>query len=153
MSLVTFDRSPFGDLFKEDFHQLDHFMDHDWIRNRFPEPFWNSKGRMPALNIKEHKDHFEVELAAPGFDKDNFEVTLDNGCLHITAKKEELASGEEQHYTRREFGYHAFQRSLQLPENVREDAIAARYKDGILSFKLHKKEDARKTPPKKVAIS
>jgi HSP20 family protein len=64
-------------------------------------------------------------------------------------KKEE----KEEDYTRREFSYNAFERSLLLPENVKEEEIKAKYNDGILSFKLAKKEVAVKPKPKVIEVS
>ena len=104
------------------------------------------------MNIKETGDHFEIELAAPGFQKKDFEVTIDDGCLNIAAEKSQSKEQKEDKFTRREFSYNSFERSLQLPENVKQEEIKAAYKDGILSFNLAKKEEAKKAPPKKVQI-
>jgi HSP20 family protein len=114
--------------------------------------FWNGKTVEPALNIKETKDHFEIELAAPGFAKKDFKVTIEDGCLNISAEKKVTEEEKEKDYTRREFNYSAFERSLQLPETVKEEAIEARYKDGILSFNLKKKEEAGKKPAKVIEV-
>ncbi|MBT8264334.1 MAG: Hsp20 family protein, partial [Muriicola sp.] len=56
-------------------------------------------------------------------------------------------------YTRKEFSYNAFERSLLLPENVREGEVKAKYNNGILSFKLTKKEEVKKMKPKKIEIA
>lgn len=154
MSLVKFKRRPFGNLITQDFFDMDDFFDNrSWARDMMPDQFWNGKRSQPALNIKENHDTFEIELAAPGFAKEDFEVTIEDGCLNISAEKSVSDEEKEENYTRKEFSYNAFQRSLQLPESVKQEAIKAKYKDGILSFTLAKKEDAKKTPPKKVQIS
>ena len=88
MSLVKFKRQPFGNLITQDFFDMDDFFENrGWIRNMVPENFWNGKRSEPALNIKETDDNFEIELAAPGFGKKDFEVTIDDGCLNIKAEK------------------------------------------------------------------
>jgi|TARA_R110000868_G_scaffold103846_3_gene285769 HSP20 family protein len=153
MTLVKFKRRPFGNLMTQDFFDTDDFFDNRaWVRDMLPDSFWNGKRSEPALNIKETGDHFEIELAAPGFQKKDFEVTIDNGCLNITAEKSQSKEEKEDKFTRREFSYNSFERSLQLPENVKQEEIKAAYKDGILSFNLAKKEEAKKAPPKKVQI-
>ncbi|SHJ34965.1 Hsp20/alpha crystallin family protein [Pseudozobellia thermophila] len=154
MSLVKFKRRPFGSLITQDFFDMDDFFDdRNWVRNMIPDSFWNGKRSEPALNIKETDEDYEIELAAPGFAKKDFEVTIDDNCLHISAEKSTSEEEKEDNYTRQEFSYNAFQRSLRLPENVKQEAIKAKYNDGILSFKLAKKEEAKKLPPKKVKIA
>jgi HSP20 family protein len=153
MSLVKFRRRPFGDLVTQDFFDLDSFFDNRWSSNMLPDNFWNGKSVEPALNIKETDDNFEIELAAPGFAKKDFEVTIEDGCLNIKAEKEHSDEEKEENFTRREFSYSSFQRSLQLPDTVKDEDIKAKYNDGILSFKLTKKEEAKKLPPKKVEIA
>ncbi|NAS12279.1 Hsp20/alpha crystallin family protein [Poritiphilus flavus] len=155
MSLVKFKRRrPFGSLMKSDFFDMDDFFDNrfwgdDFIRGRF----WNGKTIAPAMNIKETEDDFEIELAAPGFAKKDFNVTLENGCLNISAEKTVSEEEKEENYTRREFSYDAFERSLQLPESVKEEAVKAKYNDGILSFKLAKKEESKKQKPKVIEVA
>ena len=119
----------------------------------FTDRFWNGRTGEPALNIKETNDSYEVELAAPGFEKKDFDVSIDNGYLHISAQKTERGKDEEENYTRREFSYNAFERSLLLPDNVLDEEIRAVYLDGILTFKISKKEVVEKPEPKKVEIS
>ncbi|RKN80189.1 Hsp20/alpha crystallin family protein [Ulvibacterium marinum] len=153
MSLVKFRRRPFGGLMTNDFFDMDDFFDNrGWVRDMLPSRFWNGKTVEPALNIKESEDKFEIELAAPGFSKKDFNVTIDDGCLNISAEKSMEEEEKEENYTRREFSYNSFERSLQLPENVKEEEIKAHYHDGILSFDLAKKEEAKKRPPKVVKI-
>lgn len=154
MSLVKFKRRPFGNLITHDFFDMDDFFDNrGWTRNMLPDTFWNRKRSEPALNIKETDDNFEIELAAPGFAKKDFEVTIEDGCLNIKAEKQASEEEIEDNYTRKEFSYNAFERSLQLPDSVKQEAIEAKYNDGILSFNLTKKEEAKKIPPKKVQIT
>ncbi|MEH6747460.1 MAG: Hsp20/alpha crystallin family protein [Maribacter arcticus] len=154
MSLVKFNRRPFGNLITQDFFDMDDFFENrGWVRNMVSENFWNGKRSEPALNIKETDDKFEIELAAPGFGKKDFEVTIEDGCLNIKAEKSTSEEETDDNYTRREFSYNAFERSLQLPDSVKQEAIKAKYNDGILSFNLAKKEEAKKLPPKKVQIA
>lgn len=93
----------------------------------------------PALNIKETDKAFEVELAAPGFSKKDFEVTIDDGCLHFAAENSSSKEEKEDNYTRKEFSYNSFEKRLQLPDSVKEEDVKANYKDGVLGFNLTKK--------------
>lgn len=154
MSLVKFSRRPLGNLIPQDFFDMDDFFDNRrWVRDMLPDRFWNGKRSEPALNIREANNHFEIEMAAPGFAKKDFEITIEDGCLNISAQKSVSDEKKEDNYTRREFSYNSFERSLQLPENIKEEEIKASYKDGILSFNLAKKEETKKIPPKKVQIA
>lgn len=155
MSLVKFNKRsrPFANLVTSDFFDMEDFFDNRfWKRGMFSDKFWNGRTGEPALNIKETEDHFEIELAAPGFEKKDFEVTIDNGYLNVSAEKSVDEEEKEEDYTRREFSYKAFERSLLLPDDVKQEEIKARYKDGILSFDLLKKEVEKKQLPKKVEI-
>lgn len=154
MSLVKFRKRPFGNLVSQDFFDMDDFFDNrQWVRNMLPATFWNGNSREPAMNIKETADNFEIELAAPGFGKKDFNVTIDDGCINISAEKTSEKKEKEENYTRREFSYNSFERSLKLPESVKEEEIKAKYNDGILSFKLAKKEEAKKRPPKVIEVA
>ena len=153
MTLVKFKRRPFGNLLTQDFFDLDNFFDDRmWNKGLMNADFWNGKTVEPALNIKETDDHFEIELAAPGFSKKDFNVTIEDGCLNVSAEKKLTEEKKEEEYTRREFNYSAFERSLMLPESVKDEEIKAKYNDGILSFKVMKKEEAKKRPPKVIEV-
>ena len=112
MTLVKFKRRPFGNLLTQDFFDLDNFFDDRmWNKGLMNADFWNGKTVEPALNIKETDDHFEIELAAPGFSKKDFNVTIEDGCLNVSAEKKLTEEKKEEEYTRREFNYSAFERS------------------------------------------
>lgn len=109
---------------------------------------------VPGVNIKENDKQYQVEVAAPGFNKEDFDITVDNGILTISAEKEQKEEKEKEGFVRREFGYKSFSRSMSLPDSVDEEKeINARYKDGILDLTVPKKEEAKSKPAKKVKIS
>lgn len=142
----TFLRPWGSSLFSSNFDNLMRFDD------IFRDDFFEDDSLMPALNIKEHNKDFEFELAAPGFNKKDFNVTIEDDVLHISGKKEEEKEVKENEYARNEFNYKSFQRSMMLPTSVDLDQdVKASYKDGILKLKLLKKEEAiTKEAPKKV---
>lgn len=116
----------------------------------FSDDFFIRDKDLPAMNIKENKDDFEVELAVPGFSKEDIAVTIENDMLHISAKNSNNAVQEDENYTRKEFSYNSFDRRLQLPNSIDQNKkVKAAYKDGVLTLNLLKKEES-KEPPKKV---
>jgi len=110
---------------------------------------------VPAVNIKETADNFEVQMAAPGMDKSDFKIQLDGNTLTITCEKESnLESNENERFTRREFSYQSFRRAFNLPEHlVQGDQLKATYKDGILQVMIPKAESAKKKPPRRIEIT
>jgi len=113
---------------------------------------WNNT--MPAVNVREDDNQYELEIAAPGYVKTDFHINIDQEVLTISSKKE--VSKEEKEngkYTRREFSYSSFKRSFDLPETVDSTKIAANYNNGILSVVIPKKEEAKPVPARKIEIS
>ncbi len=109
---------------------------------------------VPAVNIKENADNFEVEVAAPGMAKGDFKVTLDGNLLTISSAKEEQNEEHKDNYTRREFSYQSFQRSFELQkEVVDQDNIQAHYENGMLRLTIPKKEEAKQKEPRMIEIS
>ena len=99
---------------------------------------------IPAVNIKETPDAFEVEMAAPGMTKDDFKIELDGNMLTISSEKEDSKESKDAKYTRKEYSYSSFSRSFTLPEEVNQEKIEANYQDGVLHVTLPKKEEAKK---------
>ncbi|WP_159726337.1 Hsp20/alpha crystallin family protein [Sphingobacterium sp. 18053] len=109
---------------------------------------------VPAVNIKENAESFEVEVAAPGMAKGDFKVTLDGNLLTISSAKEEQNEEHHDNYTRREFSYQSFQRSFELQkEVVDQDNIQAHYENGMLRLTIPKKEEAKQKEPRMIEIS
>lgn len=112
-------------------------------------------GSVPAVNVKETDTAFELEMAAPGMEKKDFKIELEQDTLVISAEKENKMEekSEDGKYSRREFSYHSFSRSFNLPkELVKEDDINASYKDGILRVTVPKKEASRSWLKKLISI-
>lgn len=108
---------------------------------------------IPAMNVKETDDLFEIEIAAPGFNKKDFEISVENGLLKITAECKEETKKDEENFTRREFNYNSFVRSFTLPENVDEEQlIDATYKRGILKLVLNKLHVDETTPKRVIEV-
>ncbi len=111
------------------------------MNNLFDNMWPDRLGRgFPAVNISETEAGYTVEVAAPGFEKGDFKVKVDDDILTISAEsKTENASNDKQRaYTRREYSYSSFTRSFRLPDNIKDDKISAGYKDGMLKLELPK---------------
>ena len=112
----------------------------------------NSKSLL-AVNVIEEKDEYKIEVAAPGFQKEDFKVNMEGNVLTISAEKKTDHEEKKEKYTQREFTYSSFSRSFTLPEGAEVEHIAASCKDGILSINIPKKEEAKKKEPKQIAIA
>ncbi|MEL7064980.1 MAG: Hsp20/alpha crystallin family protein [Bacteroidota bacterium] len=117
-------------------------------------PSWRNASGIPAVNIEEKPEAFEVSLAVPGMQRENFKIEVSNGVLSISSEKEEKHEEQDQQgkYTRREFSYRSFSRSFRLPDTINADQIAAKYTDGILAIRLPKKEPVQAQPAKQITI-
>ena len=138
---------PWGNMLLKDFLSTDDF---------FNDDFFEEDSLMPAMNVKETKDNFIVELAAPGFSKKDFDISLDENMLHVSANKssEKIDEDKDAGYTRKEFSYNSFKRSLQIPKAInRDDEVKATYKHGILEVTLNKKEEAKRKPAKHIEVA
>ena len=110
---------------------------------------------IPAANIKETKESFLVELAVPGKQKEDFNIEVENDMLTISSedKKSSEEKDKEGRYTRREFSYAAFKRSFTLPETVDDEAINAKYEDGVLKINLPKRDVSVSNSKKLIDVS
>ena len=119
----------------------------------FNNDFFEEDSLMPAMNVKEHDDDFEIEFAAPGFSKKDFEVTIDDNILNVCGEKKTEVEEKEEDYTRKEFSYNSFKRSLSLTKTVSADQnVKATYKNGILKLNLLKKEEVKEQLKKVIEV-
>ena len=108
--------------------------------------------RIPSVNITENKDEYSVSLAVPGMKKDDFKIDVDRNMLTISCEKDETKEEQDKKYTRREYSYSSFSRSFNLPDEVNSEKIDARYEDGLLKISLPRKEEAKKSAAKQIAV-
>lgn len=108
---------------------------------------------LPAVNVRETEDDFQLELAVPGLKKEDFHVKVEEGVLTISAERKNEETETKEGYTRREFRYTNFTRRFTLPESADDSAISANYTDGILAVTLPKKEEAKPQPARLIEIA
>ena len=97
------------------------------------------KGLVP-VNVKETDKSYQLEVVAPGFEKTDFKLTLDQHLLTISAEKKNEEIKETEKQIRREYSYRSFKRSFTLDEKIDATNIEASYINGVLILNLPKKE-------------
>jgi len=125
----------------------------DFLTKQLAKVDGNIKYVVPAVNIKENDKEVIIDVAAPGLSKKDFEISVENNTLTISAHKEEEKVQEGTNFVKKEFGYEKFQRSFTLPEDIFDvENIKASYKNGVLELVIPKKEEEQKKV-KKIQVS
>ena len=111
--------------------------------NDFFDTNWmdRPKATAPAINVIESDYAYELELAAPGMTKENFNVHLDDEgdlVINMEKKAEEKENDKKAHYLRREFSYTKFQQTMLLPDDADREAISAKVENGVLTVNIPK---------------
>lgn len=122
----------------------------EWFTNG--DNLFNRKLTMPAVNISESNDQYELSLAVPGMKKEDFHIDVQDNLLSISCEKEENKTEKEKKFTRKEYNYSSFQRTFTLPEEVNKEKIEASYDNGVLTLSLPYKSGAKKKTAQQIAI-
>jgi len=129
---------------------FDEFFSGNLLPNFIEEGEWKST---PAVNIFENNERFEIEIAAPGLEKEDFKIDLKDEHLTVFSerkdKKEEKEKGK---VVRSEFRYSSFQRSFSLPHEIDVTAINATHKNGVLTIELPKKIEYKNNLSRQIEI-
>lgn len=142
MTLVKNNPVYFGNLFEELF-------------NQFPSNWGKDAGNgfsAVPVNIHETKDAYHLELNAPGRNKEDFKVNLENGLLTISFEKKEENEQAAYKTIRKEFSFRSFKRSFSVDDKINTAGIQAKYENGVLKLYLPKKEEVIATP-QQIAIN
>lgn len=125
----------------------------DELFNRPFGSFIGSDGvnQMPATNIKETPESFLLDFAAPGLEKSDFNIKVEQGYLIVESNKELEKTEETDQFLRREFNYSVFKRSFKLSNKVDAQGITASYHNGVLTVTIPKKEEAKVTHKVEIA--
>ena len=142
MSLMKRSSFPFFD---------DSIFDFFGRENGFKDPFFNREN-MPAVNIKETDNNYEIEAVIPGLKKEDIHVDIERGVLTIWGESKSEKENKEDNFTRKEFSYSSFKRSFSVPESMTEKDVKARYEDGILKLSVTKMKDNLPPAKKQVLI-
>ena len=138
MALVKYNRQPWNNHFPTFNNFFDEFfndLDQENTSNKFD----------PQVDIVEHKKHYKIKLALPGFNKEDINIEVKEGYLTIKGERKYEKKEEETKYHRTEIGFGAFTRSFKLPEGVDQEKINAKHENGILTLTVEKAEKDDKT--------
>jgi len=113
----------------------------DVFESIFNDSFFNDRliARVPAVNISESENNYQVELAAPGLKKEDFKLNLERNVLSVSVEQ----TADEKTYSKREYSYRSWVRSFTLPEGANAESIEATYNDGILKIDIAKREEGK----------
>lgn len=129
---------------------FDEFFSGNLLPNYIEEGAWKST---PAVNVYETNDKFDIEIAAPGLEKEDFKIDLKDDYLMVySEKKDEKEEKERGKVVRTEFRYSSFQRSFALPKDIDASAINATHKNGILFIELPKRVEQKDSASRKIEI-
>lgn len=139
MTHVKFNRKPFEGTFNNLVDDL--FFE---LPVLFKNEFNNGdrKGSIP-VNVKETEKTYQLEVVAPGFEKTDFTINIDQNLLTISVEKKEEVKQENEKQIRREYSYRSFKRSFTLDEKIDATNIEASYINGVLTLNLPKKETVK----------
>jgi HSP20 family protein len=132
MTTIKFNRQPvqksFNSLLDEFFNELPVKWGKDW------------NGQYgPTVNIHETENAFHLEMNAPGRNKEDFKISVDQNVLTISFEKKEESENSNYKTIRREFAFESFKRSFNLGEEINDNNIQAKYENGVLILLLPKK--------------
>jgi HSP20 family protein len=106
---------------------------------------------MPSINVKETDNEYKLSIAAPGLDKNDFDIQVHQGMLTVSAQKEESKNSDDR-YNRREYNYSSWTRSFSLPDDALDGKISAEYKNGELRIDVPRNGDKKKQEGKRIEI-
>ncbi|HYW34885.1 MAG TPA: Hsp20/alpha crystallin family protein [Balneolaceae bacterium] len=109
----------------------------------------NRKSFVPSIDISESEDKFHVTAELPGMNKDDIDISLENGRLTIEGERKSKKEEKGKKFHRVETKQGTFSRSFQLPDYVDEESISAKYENGLLNITINKAESKVK---KKIEI-
>ena len=153
MSTLTLSRKNLLPKFANDLFDTGNFLNPRMFDLNSAYPEMDFAIRMPSVNIIENTMDFKIEMAAPGMEKKDFKIEIDNDMLTISAEKKEEQKDEKENYMRKEYSFSKFTRSFGLPENCLHEKIDAKYDNGILHLTLPKKEVKITKPTKEIKVS
>ena len=130
--------------------------DTGWFDKFFNAPvdeFFSTRTvNVPAVNVTEKEKEYLLEIGAPGLKKEDFNISVDDDIITISAEKEKEEKDESSRYNRREYNYTSWSRSFTLPENGMPNLISANYKDGELLISIPKKSASETKTMKTIAV-
>ena len=147
MTLVKFQNKPASKTFNN-------FMDDFFatVPSIFRDDFASQGFRSIApVNVKETESEYVLEVVAPGFQKEDFKINLDNNTLTVSVEMKKETEQTSEKFVRKEYKLQSFSRSFTIDENIDAETISAKYVNGVLTLNLAKKQEV-KPPVKEISI-
>ena len=125
--------------------------DFDLFDDMFRDPFfYEGESKLMKTDIKEKKDKYLIDIDLPGYDKDNIKIEIQDGYLTIHASVNKENDEEEKgKYVRKERYVGECSRNFYVGENIKEEDIKAKFKNGTLTLEIPKKEERKQLSDKK----
>ena len=125
--------------------------DFDLFDDIFSDPFFTgTENKVMKTDIKEKKDKYEIEMDLPGYEKDDIKIEIQDGYLTVHAKVNKNEDEKEDgKYVRKERYIGECSRSFYVGDNVKEEDIKAKFKNGTLKLEVAKKDEQKELPDKK----
>lgn len=108
---------------------------------------------IPAVNIKENETNFLIEVAAPGLNKEDFNIKIEKDVLTVSSENEEKSEENKDNFMKKEFSFKSFSRAFSIPETVDQNKVKASHNNGILEIELPKLDEAKVKKAKTIKIS
>ena len=102
------------------------------------------KVSVPAVNIAKTDEGYDLQIAAPGFSRDSFDIDVENGQITISGNIDSSSGISSESLTLQEFSTSSFKRSFSLPKNANIEQIDARYESGILAISIPSEYESKK---------
>lgn len=117
----------------------------------FKDDYQNVNNSSVPVNITKSNGGYEMELIAPGFNKEDFKIDMDKDLMTISVQKKEEES-KDQKQIRKEYSFQPFKRSFTIDKNIDTENISAQYNNGVLTLNLPTKQEV-KQPVKQIIIN
>jgi len=93
----------------------------------------------PSTNVKHHQEYYDLEIAVPGFKKEEIQLLIKDGYLIVKGHKESDRDMDKTQFIRKEHDLDSFERTFQLGDITDEENIKAKYENGMLKIRLFHK--------------
>ena len=123
------------------FNLLDNFFSE--FPTIFKDDFGTKAQGFVPVNVKETNEAYQLEVVAPGFDKNDFNINLEKNILTVSAERKTDAENKSEKQIRKEYSYQSFKRSFTIDEKVDAEKIDAKYVNGVLTLNLPRKEEVK----------
>ena len=120
----------------------------DDVFQHLPAHEWNQRlatDNVP-VNIRETREGYVLDVVAPGFEKQDFKISMEGDLLTLTAERKSETKSNEERFLKREFSFRSFRRSFRMDEQIDRSVITAKYDQGILQLTLPKRAEVKALP-------